>query len=158
MKTLVICYSRSGHTKKVAEAISFVLKCDIEEIKDKVDRRGIWGWLTSGRDASMGNLTKISDVMKSIDSYDMVIIGTPIFAWNLSPAIRTFLSENAEKISNAAFFCTEGNTGASNAFKTMSSILGKEPAATLEIKDWEIGAGKHLQKVSDFVDRIRTKS
>jgi flavodoxin len=158
MKTLVIYYSRSGHTKKVAEEISFVLKCDIEEIKDKTSRKGIWGWLTSGRDSTLGRLTKISDILKNLDSYDMVIIGTPIFSFNVSSPIRTFLSENAEKISNAAFFCTEGGSGASRAFNTMSSLIGKEPVATLEIKERELKGEKHLQKISDFVDRIRTKA
>jgi len=34
MKILVTFYSRSGKTKKVAEAISDILKCDKEEIFD----------------------------------------------------------------------------------------------------------------------------
>jgi flavodoxin len=50
MKTLVIFYSRSGKTKKVAEAISEILKCDKEEIFDIKSREGVVGFLSAGTD------------------------------------------------------------------------------------------------------------
>lgn len=103
MKALVVYYSRTGNTKKVATAIANGFKCDIEEIKDTKNRSGIWGWLMSGRDASKKLLTNIKDVEKDLDSYDIVIIGGPIWAWNLSAPVRTFLSKYAHQIRSAAF-------------------------------------------------------
>ena len=155
MKVLVVYYSRSGNTKKVAEAISNAFKCDIEEIKDTKDRSGFLGWLYAGRDSMRGNLTKIKDILKNVGSYDIVIVGGPIWAWNIDIPVRTFLTNYGDQIKNAAFFCTEDRMGASRAFKTMSSILGKEPVATLVARKMEVKQGKHLQKVSAFVDKIR---
>lgn len=40
-KTLVMYYSKSGNTKKVAEAISANLKCEIVEITEKTTRYAI---------------------------------------------------------------------------------------------------------------------
>jgi len=48
MKILVVFYSRSGRTKKIAEAISDILKCDKEEIFDLKNRKGIPGFLSAG--------------------------------------------------------------------------------------------------------------
>jgi flavodoxin len=43
MKTLVVYYSRTGTTRKVAEAIAGILRCDIEEVVDTKKRSGILG-------------------------------------------------------------------------------------------------------------------
>ena len=51
MKVLVAFYSRTGSTKLVAEAIAQALNADVEEIKDKKDRNGIFGFLKSGYEA-----------------------------------------------------------------------------------------------------------
>ena len=50
MRSLVVYYSRTGVTKKVAEAISQMLGADIEEIIDRRDRRGPKGFFTGGRE------------------------------------------------------------------------------------------------------------
>lgn len=51
MKILITYYSRTGNTKNIAEKIKKTLNCDIEEIKEKVNRLGIWGYIQSGRES-----------------------------------------------------------------------------------------------------------
>jgi flavodoxin len=64
MKILVIYYSRSGKTKKVAETISDILKCDKEEIFDTKNRKGTPGFLSAGTDANLRRLTAIKEIKK----------------------------------------------------------------------------------------------
>ncbi len=45
MNALVVHYSRTGTTKKVAEKLAFLLKCVSEEIHDTTNRKGKLGWL-----------------------------------------------------------------------------------------------------------------
>lgn len=155
MKVLVVYYSRTGNSKKVAEEISNALKCDIERVIDTKDRAGLFGWLSAGSDSMRGNLTKIKDIAKDISRYDLIIIGGPIWSWTVCPPVRTFLTDHGDKIKTAAFFCTEGGSGSEKAFKIMASILGKDPVSTLLIKENELKKGEHLKKVSDFVDKLR---
>jgi flavodoxin len=51
MKALIVYYSRTGRTKKIAKEIQLGIKAEIEEIKDSKNRKGILGWLSAGRDA-----------------------------------------------------------------------------------------------------------
>ncbi len=64
MDTLVVYYSRSGHTKKAAEALSNVLECDIEEVVDTTNRDGPIGYLRSGYQAIRKKSTPIKKTKK----------------------------------------------------------------------------------------------
>jgi flavodoxin len=92
MRILVAYYSRSGTTRKAAEAISQILKCETEEILDTKNRAGILGWLRSGMDATFKRFTVIEEVKKNPVSCDIVIIGTPVWNSTMSAPIRTRLN------------------------------------------------------------------
>jgi flavodoxin len=51
MKPLVVFYSRTGTTKKVAAVISDYLNGTLKEIVDTVDRSGISGYAAAREDA-----------------------------------------------------------------------------------------------------------
>ena len=46
-KTLVVFYSRSGTTRRIAVALSEALKCDLEEITEPTPRTGFLGYIRS---------------------------------------------------------------------------------------------------------------
>jgi flavodoxin len=157
MKTLVVYYSRSGISKMVATTISNALKCDTEEIIDTKNRSGFMGWLMAGRDATLQRITRIKDIEKDLSTYDTVIIGGPVWASNICPAVRTFLLQYMDQVKNVAFFSTTGGSNGERSFKTMGSIIQKTPLAKLSIKWADVHSGKFHEKVSAFVDQIRTK-
>jgi len=64
MKTLVVCYSRTGTTRQVGTELAKILGADFEEIVDTRNRAGIMGWLHAGRDASRKQATDIGPVQK----------------------------------------------------------------------------------------------
>ena len=88
MKALTVFYSRTGTTREVAESISQTLSCDVEEIVDTKKRGGPLGLLFSGRDASQKKLTVVRPPQKDPSLYDIVVIGTPVWAGNMSPALE----------------------------------------------------------------------
>ena len=85
MKALVVYYSRSGVTRKVAQALAAALGAEIEEIVDTKDRSGAGGWLKAGADASLKRLTAIQPMTKDPAGYDLVVIGTPVWGWTMTP-------------------------------------------------------------------------
>lgn len=154
MKSLVVYYSRTGTTKKVAQEITKALKSDIEEVIDIKNRKGHLGYLISGRDASMKRLTLIKPMQKDASKYDLVIIGTPVWAWDVTPAIRTYLVQT--KITKkAAVFCTLGGSGSKTAFKSMKALIKGEVVAELSLKTKEV-KNNPSDKIKEFVEKINS--
>ena len=151
MKTLIVFYSRSRTTKRIAQEVAKALNADIDEIIDKKPRKGILGFLIAGYDATMGKTTEI-EFEKDPSSYDLVVIGTPVWNGRVTPAIRTYLLQNRGKIRNAAFFCTcAGRPG--KCLEQMEEILGKRPILR------KILVRKRLEEgIKEFVEELKTLS
>ena len=154
MKTLIAFYSRTGTTKKVAEALAGKLGADLEEIKDTVDRGGVRGYLVSGKDAMMRKLTVLEPVTRNVSDYDLVIAGTPIWSWNISSPIRTYLTEQKSNFKNLAFFCTMGGSGDEKAFKEMEETSGKKPLTAASFLTREVASDNFSEKTDKFVNDI----
>jgi len=148
-KILVVYYSRTGHTKKIAEEISKNLNADIDEIIDKKKRKGFIRFLSAGREALRGNLTEI-EFNKKTEDYDLVVIGTPTWAGTIPPAIRTYLSKNKPK--NIAFFCTHGSETEGKVFEELEKLSNK-PLATLSLRAKDVDSSD--EKTKDFCERLK---
>ncbi|MBA2123921.1 hypothetical protein B9J78_03155 [bacterium Unc6] len=112
MKTLVIYYSLTGATKMVADLIAERLNCKSIEILEKENRKGIKEFLSGGKDAMFKKYSQIKlSEQADISSFDTVIVGTPVWAFTMTPAVRSFLMFNKKKLKNTAFFCTLGGRG-----------------------------------------------
>lgn len=151
MKALVVYYSRSGNTREVAQSIAQEMQCDIEEIQDTQNRSGIIGWLKSGYQANRGKLTTIKPLEKDPSDYDLVIVGTPIWAGFPAVPVKTYLLENKDKFKDVAFFATYGGSGFPKTVRTMVEASGKEPIQKLGIKADEIKNKTCDCKIDPFV-------
>lgn len=157
MKTLVAFFSRTGTTKKVAEKIARTLKCDKEEIKDDVKRSGPVGYMRCGREASARMLTTLKKIKKDPAEYDMIVVGTPIWAWNVSSPVRTYLTENKGKFKKVAFFCTMMGSGAEKAFAEMKGLVGKKLAGTLALLTKEVNQGGYEDSIKKFTQKLKPR-
>jgi flavodoxin len=153
MKQLVVYYSRTGTTRKIAEAIVEVLKCDVEEIRDLKNRAGILGWLSSGMDATLKRLTKIEKLEKTPELFDVTIIGTPVWNNTVSTPVRTYILEYRNRFKQVAFFCTQYGSK-SNALKDMESLCSKKPVATLMLRKKQVETGEYMDVVRQFCAQI----
>ena len=155
MKILVVFYSRSGKTKKAAEAISGILKCDKEEIFDIKSREGIVGFLSAGTDANLRRLTAIKEIKNDPSLYDLVIIGTPIWSSNISTPVRTYLSLYKEEFKKVAFFCTRLGSDSKKVFADMKNLSQKAPLVVLELTTREVARDQYIQKVKEFIENLK---
>ena len=155
-KILIAYYSRTGTTKKAAEFLAEKLGADCEEIKDTIDRSGAKGYFISGRDGTFRKLTTLQPLHKNTADYDLVIIGTPIWSWNMSSPIRTYLTEYKNEFKQVAFFCTMGGSGDERAFAEMAEIAGQDPVATFALTTKEVVTNNFQQKAEAFVGSVET--
>lgn len=109
MKVLVIYYSNTGNTKKAADYIAKKLGADTEQIKDAVPRKGLLGFVKSGYQAANSKPAKIDAIKSKVEDYDVVIIGTPVWAHHISSPVNSFLLGFGGKIKNYAILMTRSN-------------------------------------------------
>ncbi len=151
MKALVVYYSRSGNTREVAQSLAQEMRCDIEEIHDTQNRSGIIGWIKSAYHANRGKLTTLKPLEKDPSDYDLVVVGTPIWAGFPATPVKTYLIENKDKFKDVAFFATYSGSGFPKAVSTMTEDSGKEPVQKLGIKVDEIKNKSCDCKIDPFV-------
>ncbi len=154
MKTLVVYYSRTRNTKMIAETISKSLNCDIEEIVDKEKRGGILGYLKSGFEASRSKLSKIEDPKHDLSKYELLVIGTPVWAGKMSVPVRTYLNQNLEKIPILACFCTAGGSGIDGTINSIGEYTNITPIESFGLTSSDIKSGSYKAVVEKFVQDI----
>lgn len=151
VKILIAYYSRTGNTRKVAEALKAGLDCDIEEIVSIKKRTGLMGYLFSGKEGTSRTPAEIGPAVKNPADYDMVIIGTPVWV-NISSPVRAYLMQNAGKFKKIACFCTMGSQGAEKVFREIEGICKVKSIANLSVlaKD----SGNCEGAVREFIKQI----
>ena len=156
---LVVYYSRTGSTRKVAEYITKQLGADMEAIIDMKKRSGVGGFVLGGRDALGRKETKISEIKIDPSNYELVIIGSPIWAGNMPPAIRTYLNKYKANINSVAFFATSGGLSQVKIFEEVKSLLGKELISLMRICTKELKDDSVFNaKLSSFIKSITQKN
>lgn len=159
VKTLIVVYSNTGNTLKLAEILSNEFESETLEIKDRRNRKGLIGFLRAGFDAITSNVTIIEDFDYELSEYDLVIIGTPIWAGRLTPAVRTFLIGNSEVLPEVAFFTTHAGGGSSKALLQLEELAGKEPLACLSIEKGNLKdrSTESKQEIDKYVKTLQNK-
>ncbi len=158
MRPLVVFYSRTGITKRVGEALAQMLGCDYEQLVDTKKRGGPVGFAGGARDAQAKNLTTLGDVTHDPAHYDVVILGTPIWSFSLSPAVRTYIATYASKFEQVAFFSTQGLPADQALFSEMEALCEKRPVATLALHQREVKKGAYQEKLRAFADGLQART
>ena len=152
VKALVIYYSRTGITEELAHDIADRVGGDIEKIDDGKQRKGLLGFIKSGWDSFIENKPEINQLQHDVSQYDIVIIGTPIWAGNISAPVRSFITSYRDELNKVAFFCTFAASGSDNALNNMQVLTGKMPESKLSLRKKEIISGTHPLEVQEFIE------
>lgn len=129
MKTLIVYYTRTGNTRRCAELLAKETGADVEEIVDNTRRDGIFGYMKSGFQAAMRITVKIEQTKKEPKDYDMVILCTPVWANNITPAIRTYLKGNNLENKKVALLITHGGSGEKKTEREFKKLTEKSEFA-----------------------------
>lgn len=111
-KAIVVYFSYTGHTRKVAEEIARFLDCECIAIKKKkaYSKNPFIFYKPAEKEVKSEFCPEIVNDIK-LDDYDAIILGTPIW-WNtMAPPVRTFLKNADLKDKLVIPFCTHGGGG-----------------------------------------------
>ena len=127
-KFLVVYFSATGATKRLAERLSRTLNADIFEIEPEVKYTSfdlIWPSKINRAYREMRNKNfrpLVARKLENIDEYDNILLGFPIW-YNTAPTIvNTFLEENDLSGKNVYLFVTSGATKVDKSLKDLRSM------------------------------------
>lgn len=108
---LCLCYSRSGKTKKAMEEIAAGLNAEVVSFTDGEDYSGVGGFLWAGKTAMRRKTLPIKDfeTKKPLSEYDLVIIGTPVWAGRCATPVRGLLKRRGLEMCRVAYVLTRAS-------------------------------------------------
>lgn len=157
MKILIAYFSRSGYTRHLAEALARRLDAQLAPIEESRPRDGVTGYLRSLDEALRGRDATILRPALDPGDFDLVLVGTPVWASHPSSPARAFARLYGPRIKQAALFCTLGGSGGERALRELAAIVDRAPVATLALTDREIDAGADGGKLERFVKTLRNR-
>lgn len=124
-KILVVYYSLTGNTKFIAETIAKEAGADLLELKPKRDIKKTGGmrYFWGGRQVVMKAKPKLLPLDKNPEEYGILFIGTPVWSWSFTPALRSFFSKFEFKGKKIALFACH-NGGLGSTLEKMEAELG----------------------------------
>ena len=135
MKSLVVYYSYSGNTKKVALALEELLRTKGEVVVTELKAQDeSASFIKQCRRAFSKVRAKIEPVNSSLSGYDVVCLGSPVWAFAPAPAVNTFL-DNCSGLEGkeVVLFTTYGSgTGNGRCLVYMKNALLKKGATKCE--------------------------
>jgi flavodoxin len=127
MKTGVIYYSLDGNCRLVAEMLKEELGADLFSIEtiDSKKRKGLSKFVWGGRMVFTRRKPPLKPLTADLASYDLLILGAPVWAGSPAPPMMSFLAQAAfpAKKRLALFCCHMGGMG--KALETFKSRLAK---------------------------------
>ena len=152
MKSLIVFYSRSNITKKVAESIAGKLDCDVEEIKPKVNYDGKLGYAKGIKDGASEKIVELEDLSYNPQDYDVVYLGAPVWAGKSANPLISYIKQNEGKFSSVKFFVTAGSRGFDATFKQLEDATSIRPLKTLALTTKEVKNNEFEDKLDSFIE------
>jgi flavodoxin len=156
-KILVVYYSLTGNTKFIAEVIAESINADILELKPVKELKADSGmkYFWGGYQATMKKKPKLEQFDINPLDYDLIIIGTPVWAWTITPPIRSFLSKFNLSGKNVALWTTSDGNGVKAMGRFKDAIKNSNIIGDIRFqKPKEIEPDKAKEKAITWAKRI----
>jgi flavodoxin len=154
-RILIAYYSRTGTTREVARRLAALLGADLEEIADPTPRSGWLGFLRSAVEARRRRLAPIAPGEHDPADYDLLVIGSPVWASSMSSPVRAYLRRHRGAIHHTAYFCTCGGVGSTPVFAQMKEETGLDPVARMVLRQEELATVTSDVMIERFAAQVR---
>ncbi len=156
----VVFYSQSGGTRLVAQAIADEVAGD--QIAELVELRlkrpmpeGLMGFIRGGFEASFRVRSPLLPLETQLADADLLFVGTPTWAGNMTPAVRSFLHDQRLAGKQVAFFATcAGSPGrALEEMRALARSQGLADAGASCAVLGDIALSKPLEETAATVEK-----
>ena len=155
-KTLIIYYSRSGHTREAAKKIQAQTGGDLLEIETAAPYPREYADVVqqAKQEIEADYKPEIKTKVENIASYDVVFIGSPIWWGTIAPPVASFLAKNDLAGKTVVPFVTHAGSGLA---QSVGDIKKLAPAAKvldgLAIEGSKVNEAN--EKITSWLSRLQ---
>ena len=152
---LVVYFSHSGNTYKIANLIHQEVGGTIHEIQPEVPYPNSYNAVVdqAKKEIQAGYKPALQSTPDHIESYDTIFVGSPNWWSTIAPPVATFLSEYDLSGKTIVPFCTHGGGGLGRIGKDIAELC---PQSTI-LSSFEIyasGTGNAQTEVSAWLSKV----
>lgn len=124
-KTLVVYYSQTGATKKVAEEIKQQLNAEIAEIVAEHPYDGNFTETIERckKEMAAGEIPAVKPLNVNIKNYDQIFLGFPVWFGTYAPPVAAFIQDSSLAGKKIITFCTYGSGGLQSSTDSLKKAL-----------------------------------
>lgn len=149
-KILVVFYSYTGTSRRVAELLCSQQGWPVAEIVDERPRRGGLGSLRCVVESLFKLRPDIGYDGPLPRDFDAVVLVSPIWALQLAGPMRSFVARRRDHMPDVAVVSVMGGQGAPNAAAEIAKLLGKAPMLSASFTQREVDDGSYAARLEAF--------
>jgi flavodoxin len=152
-EVLIVYYTRTGNSRRLADEISIKLHGDKDQIISDTKYKGISGFIR-GVFRTIRKKEDMINYEEDPSKYRVVVIVSPIWSSNIPPAVRTYIKENISNIQNYGFIINGSFKENQKAYKNFTEEL-PDPISEYIADNSNIEYEICQKDLEDFADKIR---
>lgn len=153
---LLVYYSYTGNTKKIADMIKAKTNCDVLKLEPKDAYSDDYQTVVEEEkdNSTVDKTIKLKEININLDDYDEIIIGMPVWWYRMAPPVRTFLKEyNISEKKIKAFATNAGWLGETfEELKNFCENLKTEDLLDIKFDDGSLVTD--LDKINTWIEEL----
>jgi len=154
-RTLIVFYSNTGTSRRVADLLSSKFQWPRGEIGETRSRAGTAGMLRCVMDSLLRRHPAIRYEGPNLRDFETVILIAPIWLYRLAGPMRSFVRDHAVGLKRVGVISVMGGQGATNAFAEIDQILGRPPILSTSFTARSVDDGSYSSDLEVFGNAVR---
>ncbi|PKK97098.1 MAG: flavodoxin [Tenericutes bacterium HGW-Tenericutes-3] len=160
-KILVIYYSFEGNTEIIAQSIAQFTHAELLSIKpvNEIKSTGFSKYFWGGSQVFMKKTPELITFDQDLSNFDIVFIGTPIWAGTYAPPIKTLFSNEKLKAKSIYFFYT--HDGGPGKVEKFAKIAIEQNNKLIESKGFihiKKETERNIKEVQDWITKLNLQT
>ncbi|QRF62932.1 flavodoxin [Variovorax paradoxus] len=147
---LVIVYSYTGTSRRVAELLCSQQGWPMAQITDARPRSGALGSWRCMLDSFFRRQPAIGYDGSPPSDFDAVVLVSPIWMLQLAGPMRSFVARQRDRLPDVAVLSVMGGQGAPNAVAEIGKLLGRSPVLSSAVTMREVDDGSCAARLQAF--------
>jgi len=156
MKTAVVFYSYDGNSAFVAQHLKKCLNADLVQLylQDEKKRGKFASILWGGAMVFSRKNPPLKPYDFNPAVYDLIILGSPVWAGSPAPPLKTFLSQTPVTGKKLALFVCHGGGPGKSLDKFKALVSGNEIVSTADFKEPRRNKEEVQKQITEWVGKI----